>query len=72
MFSFEDGIELRKVKVVITRKEHFCPGLHRDDHHTIPPKTRAVRETALVDGKFAQAYTCEKHIEMWQHECEPN
>jgi hypothetical protein len=54
----ESHIACRKVRIVVTRKEHdcFCP--NNEQYHAIPRSTLARYETAIVDGKWGRYYTC--------------
>ena len=68
MFDDGEGVECFEKKVVITRKEHVCPGLDREDFHDLPAGSRAVVEHAIVDGYWRTAYTCEAHVIEWAKE----
>ena len=69
MFTDPDtDIRQYVVAVVTTRKEHFCPSYGKDMGHTIPAGTRTVKETAIVDGKWASCRTCEACVKTWGKE----
>jgi hypothetical protein len=61
----DDGDEVRcyQKQIVKTRKEHPCMNL--DTAHPIPVGSRAVRESAIVDGSRCSSYTCLPCIEKW-------
>jgi hypothetical protein len=69
MFTDPDtDIRRYEVQVVTTRREHFCPSYEKDAGHTIPAGTRTVKETAIVDGKWASCHTCEECVAKWNKE----
>jgi hypothetical protein len=51
-----------KVRIVSTRKEHKCMAgylqVNGGDSHTIPARSRAWLETAIVDGEPGSCYCC--------------
>ncbi len=59
-------IECHSVKVVTTRKEHWCAisGLYcYEESHNIPMGSWAIRESAKVDGKFGSCYWCKECVD---------
>jgi hypothetical protein len=66
---FEDGdAEMRcmEKKIVITRKEHRCAFADVNQKpHQIPPKTRAIKESGLVEGEWGAAYSCLPCVDEW-------
>ncbi len=62
-------IRVRKVKLVRTRKEHFCYGSYILGMDAVEHSTRigdqALRETAIVDNKWGSNYCCLKCIEQY-------
>lgn len=70
MFLDRDvDIRQYRVKVVRTRRQHFCIGLKHEDYHTVPARTRCVKETAIVEGKWCDSFVCERHVVEWAREC---
>ena len=55
--------------IVKTKTEHRC--MASREAHLIPPRSRAFREKALVDGRWGTSYTCLPCIEAWKNECDP-
>lgn len=64
---FDEGkgdcrIECRKVAIVTIRKSQPCmasplvPPKYK--HHNISPNSRALKESAKVDGQFGTCYSC--------------
>ena len=59
----DDNIRNYASKVVRTRAPHQC--MASAAMHDIPPGSFAVREKAIVDGKWAASYTCTACIDVW-------
>lgn len=53
----EVKIRCRKIGIVTTRKPQICVSLSSGSHE-IPPRTRARREAAIIDGSFGVYYLC--------------
>jgi hypothetical protein len=70
-----DDCEIRghTVKVVTVRKIQrcMCPACNGPDQggHTIPSGARAVREHALVEGKWGSSYACLPCLASWWNHC---
>ena len=68
---FDDGeadIRLYRKKIVITRKEFPCAAsdvVPDGKRHSIAIGSRAIRETANVDGKYGSAYSCLNCLGKW-------
>lgn len=62
-----DGPEVRNrtVKVVVTRKPHWCAGNNAPEGHTIPAGTRARYESAVVDGRWCAYWYCTDCLDRW-------
>jgi hypothetical protein len=61
---YEDGdadIRAYKKKIVTTRKVQQCA----TGQHAIQPHSRAVQESALVEGEWGTAHTCLPCIDKW-------
>lgn len=67
--EFEDrDVDLRCMtkKIVVTRKAHPCAfGDLLDQPHEIPPKTRTVRESGIIDDEWGACYCCLDCIGSW-------
>lgn len=61
----DDDARCHSVSMVTTRKAHVCYGNGCEEHHEIPPGTRAIHETAIVDGAWSNCYLCVKHMDEW-------
>jgi hypothetical protein len=66
---FDDGdAEVRCMtrKIVVTRKEHRCAFADAiTKPHDIPVGTRAIRESAIVEGAWGSAYSCLTCVDKW-------
>jgi hypothetical protein len=69
---FDDGdaeIRAYQKKIVTTRKGHRCAAgdvLH--EPHQIAAQTRAVKESAFVEGEWGTAYSCLTCVDKWLDE----
>lgn len=70
MFSGDRDVDIRarKVKIVTTRKPHLCCTHDGYKGGEIPAGTRALRETAVVDGEWGTNYVCCACIDAWLDE----
>lgn len=66
---FEDrdiDVRVETKSIVTTRKEHDCAfGFVIDNPHVIAAKSRAIKETAVVEGKWGSSYSCLPCVDTW-------
>jgi hypothetical protein len=62
--DFPVAVEARKTALVVTRKEHICPGICAGEAHTIPIGTRVFRESGKCEGSFGTVYYCLSHVDV--------
>lgn len=66
MFGGDDcSIRVYTIKVVTVRKVHRCACPSDQGEHMIPSRSRAVREHALVEGKWGSSYACLPCLALW-------
>lgn len=61
-------IEIRRVKVVKTRRAHTCMANSKPQIHQIPIGELAVRDSAKVEGRMGVTYTCLPCLDEWAKE----
>ena len=65
----DEYVRLQRQRLVKLRKPHECAGLRMEMYqHPIKSGETALRETALVDGKWAQCYLCIHCMDEWLDE----
>lgn len=61
----DDTARMVRTRVVTTRKAQHCSGNGQGEGHTVPPGSRALNESAIIDGAWGSYYLCAEHMDAW-------
>lgn len=62
----DEDVRLHKQRIVRLRKPQQCAGLRQELYqHPLNAGSYALRETALVDGRWGQCYLCVDCMDGW-------
>lgn len=64
----DDSARMVSTRIVTTKKEQHCAGNGQGESHTIPLGSRALCESALIDGSWGRYYLCTGRMDGWLNE----
>lgn len=61
----DEDIRCRTTVILTTRAVHVCLSADGYHQHNMPIGTRAMREHAIVDGRWCTSYCCVACLDKW-------